>query len=308
MRSRPLGRTGLTVSEVGFGTWPLSGAAYGPVDGRQARAALERALELGCTFFDTADVYGAGRSERLLGEALGARRSGVTIATKAGRATADGFEPARLRAALEGSLARLGTDRVEVFQLHDAPPAAIGDARLHRLMEGLKGERLIRAAGVSVAVPADGVAAVRAGAWDVVQVVVNVFFPEAGRELLPLAAERGVGIVVKEPLDHGMLAGRHGAGARFGANDVRAQAPRDEIAWRARGAEQLRFLSEGTGRTSVQAALRWLLDLPGVSTVIPGIKSAAQAEEALGEVRPLDEEERERVRRLQAEGWRGERG
>jgi aryl-alcohol dehydrogenase-like predicted oxidoreductase len=305
MRSRPLGRCGLVVSEVGFGTWPLSGAAYGPVGEDDARAALARALELGCTFFDAADVYGAGRSERLLGDALGARRSGVTLATKAGRASADGFEPARLRAALEGSLARLATGWVDLFQLHDAPAAAIGDARVHRLMDELKREGLIRAAGVSVATPDDGALAVRSGAWDAVQVVVNVFFPEAARELLPLAAERGVGIVVKEPLDHGMLAGRHGADARFGAGDLRAHAPREEIAWRARGAERLRVLTEGTGRTSAQAALRWLLDLPGVSTVIPGIKSAAQAEEALAasEVPALTAAERERVDRLRAEEW-----
>ncbi|MBI1850029.1 MAG: aldo/keto reductase [Planctomycetes bacterium] len=306
--SRKLGRSGLEVSEVGFGGFPVASGIYGPTDDDVSLAALRRALELGCTFFDTADVYGDGHGERLLRRALGDRIRSVVIATKAGKAFDDGlgFEPERLRQSLDGSLERLGVAGLGLFQLHDPPASAIRDPRVHDLMRQWKSTGRIRAAGVSVESVADGMAALACGAWDAIQVEVNLFISAALRELIPLAAERGVGIVVKRPLDHGMLSGKYGADARFGPGDARGHVPPDELAWRARAVERLQFLWQETGRTPVQAALRFILDQAGVSTVIPGIKTPAQAEEAFAcvDVPRLTEAERTRLRREQDAGWR----
>ena len=153
---------------------------------------------------------------------------------------------------------------------------------------------------------ADGKAALDCGAWDAIQVEVNLFISAALRELIPLAVQRGVGIVVKRPLDHGMLSGKYGADARFGPGDARGHVPPDELEWRARAVDRLRFLWQATGRTPVQAALRFILDEPGVSTVIPGIKTPAQVEEAFASVAVarLSDAERARLRREQDAGWR----
>ena len=303
MKARPLGRTGLPVSEVGFGTLGLGGDVYGPVDDDTSRAAIRKAVELGCRLFDTADVYGAGRSEQLLGETL-AGRPDALVATKAGKSGADALEPARLRAALAGSLGRLGRTTIDLFQIHDPPLAALLDPPIQELMRELKREGVIRAAGVSVISPADGLEAVLCGAWDVVQVQASLVAPEATRRLFPLAAERGVGILVRVPLAHGILAGRHGRDASFAPGDVRGQAPPAVVEHFCRLVDRLRFLADGTGRTLAQAAIRYLLDQPGVSSVLVGIKSAAQAEEAMAAsgVAPLTSDEMAEILRVQADG------
>jgi aryl-alcohol dehydrogenase-like predicted oxidoreductase len=302
MKARPLGRTRLLVSEVGFGTLGLGGDVYGPVEDETSRAAILRAADLGCRLFDTADVYGAGRSEQLLGETL-AGRPDVLVATKAGKAGAGTLAPARLRAALSGSLGRLRRAAIDLFQIHDPPFATLLDPSIHELMSELRRERVIRAAGVSVIAPADGVEAVLCGAWDVVQVQASLVAPEATRRLFPLAAERGVGILVRVPLAHGILAGRHGRDTRFAPGDVRGQAPPAVVEHFCRLVERLRFLAEGTGRTLAQAAIRYLLDQPGVSSVLVGIKSSAQAEEAMAAsgVAPLTSDEMAEILRVQAD-------
>ncbi len=304
MRTRPLGRSGLVVSEVGFGCLPIGGGFYGPADDAESAAAIASALALGCTFFDTADVY--GKSERVLGAAIAGRRDAV-IATKAGLASPDGHRPERLRASLDASLERLGLPRAALFQLHDPPRDVLLDPKTHAFLLGLVSEKKARAIGASVVSVADGLAAVECGKYDAIQVEVNLLAPEAARELLQRAKERGVGVIAKVPLDHGVLSGKYGIDARFGPEDVRAQAPPAELAWRARALEELSFLwGEGTGRTPAQAALRWLLDQDGLSTVIPGVKTASQAEEAMGasDVSPLSADERARVDSLQRRGWR----
>ena len=303
MKARPLGRTGLLVSEVGFGTLGLGGDVYGPVEDETSRAAVLKAVELGCRLFDTADVYGAGRSEQLLGETL-AGRSDALVATKAGKAGADALAPARLRAALAGSLGRLRRAAIDLFQIHDPPLATLLDPSIHELMRELKEEGVIRAAGVSVIAPADGVEAVLCGAWDVVQVQASLVAPTATRRLFPLAAERGVGILVRVPLAHGILAGRHDRDARFAPGDVRGQAPPAVVDHFCRLVDRLRFLAVGTGRTLAQAAIRYLLDQPGVSSVLVGIKSPAQAEEAMAAsgVAPLTSDEMAEIVRIQADG------
>jgi aryl-alcohol dehydrogenase-like predicted oxidoreductase len=303
MKTRPLGRTSLMVSEVGVGTLGIGGDVYGPVDDDTSRAAILKAVDLGCRLFDTADAYGAGRAERLLGETV-AGRPDVLVATKAGKVGADSLAPARLRDALTGSLRRLGRAAIDLFQLHDPPLATLLDPAIHELMRALKHEGLIRAAGVSVISPRDGIEAVSCGAWDAVQVQASLVAPEATQRLFPLAAERAVGILVRVPLGHGVLAGGHGRDARFGPGDVRGQAPPEIISHFCRLVDRFRFLAEGTGRTLAQAAIRYLLDQPGVSCVIPGIKSPMQAAEAMAApgVAPLTSSEMAEILRIQAEG------
>jgi aryl-alcohol dehydrogenase-like predicted oxidoreductase len=304
--TRALGRSGLVVSEIGFGGFPIASGIYGATDDDVSKAALRRALDLGCTFFDTADVYGDGRGERLLREALGDRLPSVVVATKAGKAFPDGFEPHRLRESLEGSLDRLGLATLGVFQLHDPPLEAIRDPRVHDLVREWKRQGRIRAAGVSVESVDEGIEALAHDAWDVIQVEANLFIPQALWRLAPLAAECGVGIVVKRPLDHGMLSGKYDASTRFAAGDARGSVPPSELQWRARAVEQVSFLWAGGSRTPVQASLRFLLDAPGVSTLLPGIKTPAQAEEAFATsgLPALTAKEIARLRVLQDAGWR----
>jgi aryl-alcohol dehydrogenase-like predicted oxidoreductase len=307
MRYRPLGRSGLIVSEVGFGCLPIAGGFYGPANDATSRAAVARALELGCTFFDAADVYGGGRSERLLGEAVRARRAEVVIATKAGLGSPDGHRPKKLAEALASSLERLGVSCVDLFQLHDPPLPVLADPAVQDLLGRLRSDRKARAVGVSVVSVADGLAALDHGVYDAVQIEVNLLAPEATFEFLPRAAKKRVGVIVKVPLDHGFLSGRYGPDSAFGPEDLRAHAPREEILWRSRALEELRVLwRDGSGRTAAQAALRYLLDLPGVSTVIPGIKTPGQAEESMAasSVPPLSDQEKDHVQRAQRRVWR----
>jgi aryl-alcohol dehydrogenase-like predicted oxidoreductase len=305
MKLRPLGRTGLIVSEIGFGTLGMGGEVYGPADDADSRSAVLCAVELGCRLFDTADVYGGGRSERVLGEVTGGAGE-IAVATKAGKAAPDALAPHRLRDALEGSRQRLRRDVIDVFQIHDPPLGAVLDPRLHELMDELKAAHLVRAAGVSVVSPSDGIEAVLCGKWDVVQVEASLVAPEATRRLFPLAAERGIGIIVRVPLGHGVLSGRFTAESHFAPGDIRANAPLEVAEHYRRIVDSLRFLADGTGRTPTQAALRYLLDQPGVSSVIPGIRSARQAREAMAAsgVPTLSPGEREQVLHVQerAEG------
>ena len=159
MKTRILGGTNIEVSEVGFGAWAIGGNAhgnsYGPTDDTVSVRAIEEALDLGCTFFDTADVYGHGHSEHLLGATLGKRRKDVVIATKVGndfygsRPRLD-FSKDYIRTALENSLARLGTSYVDIYQLHNPPHGAIRDGSVFELLNRLKEEGKIRASGISI--------------------------------------------------------------------------------------------------------------------------------------------------------------
>src|SRR3989441_1009201 len=185
---RTLGRTGLSVSEIGFGAWAIGGNAfgnsYGPTDDAESTRAIRRAFELGCNFFDTADVYGHGHSESLLGPALHDVRDQVFIATKVGGNFYDGdvhmdFTPAYLRFAVERSLERLRSDHIDLLQLHNPPLNLIAAMATYEPLEEMKGEGLIRFYGVSVHPPEEGVAAVQATMPDTVQIVYNLARREA---------------------------------------------------------------------------------------------------------------------------------
>ena len=299
MRYRSLGETGLTVSEVGFGAWGIGGqtagaTSYGPTSDDASRDALRRAFERGITLYDTANVYGDGHSEALIGEVFRTRRHRIVIATKAGRpvyADCPDYSGAELRRSLEGSLRRLGTDYVDLFQLHDPPPAALREGDTLATLDRLRTEGKIRAVGVSVRTPDDGLAVVRDLGLRAVQVNLSLIDQRARENgLAALAAERGAGLIARTPLCFGLLSGRVAPDALFDPSDHRSAWPRPQIA---RWAEASRLffaaVAERERQTPAQLALRFCLSFPGVATVIPGMLTTAEVEEnaAAADLGPL---------------------
>jgi len=291
MHYRTLGRTGLTVSEVGFGAWAIGGPSklgefeigWGEVDDAMSLRAIDAAYDAGVTFFDTADAYGAGRSERLLGKALKPKRDRVVIATKVGNRTVDGrwvkdFSKAWIPQALDASLARLGMDYVDLYQLHSPTDTADYRDEVFEALETLKAQGKIRGYGVSVGPAAHGPWVIRNTRADTIQVVYNLLDREPEDELLPLAHAHGVGIIARVPLASGFLTGKFPADVTFPANDHRARTYPPEKARRLTGqVARLGFLTEWRPKTLAQAALQYCLSHPAVSAVIPGAKTPEQA-------------------------------
>jgi len=305
---RILGRTGLEVSEVGFGAWAIGGNAhgnsYGPTDDKVSIAAVKRAVELGCTFFDTADVYGWGRSEEILGEALEGHRDDIEIATKVGGDFYHGgvrmnFDPGYIAFALERSLKRLRTDHVDLYQLHNPPAEMMADPGTYEALDALKAENKVLHYGVSIHEPYEGLLCLEAGKPEVLQVPFSVFRQEWIDDLFAEARKAGVGIIAREPLGNGFLAGKIPPTASFPPGDIRSHWPSQMIAARSKAAESLSFLVT-TGRTLAQTALRFVLAFPEVSTTIPGAKTPSQVEEDLGasDASPLTPAELAKVRQL----------
>ena len=289
MNRRPLGaRTGLEVSEVGLGLWAVSGSEWGPVQDEGSLAAIEAALESGVTFFDTADVYGAGHSEQLLGRAMRGRREAFTVATKIGWVGYDGEANrsqydtvAALVAGVEESLRRLGTDRVDVIQCHVHYP----EQNTQVFIDGfrrLKETGMVRAWGVSTS-DLDHLRRFNAdGDCDVLQTDYSILNRTAETDLLPYCRENGVGVIVRGPLAMGLLAGKYTASDTFPQGDFRR-------AWTADPVQHEQFLKDletveqlrgvvPHGETMAQFALRFVRSHPAVSTVIPGAKDRRQAE------------------------------
>ncbi len=310
MNTRTLGRTGLRVSEIGFGGWAVGGNAfgnsYGETDDAVSRAAIRKALELGVTLFDTADVYGHGHSEALLGEVLAqwpgppptvVTKGGVNFYRRDGTLEPD-WTPLALAHAVQQSLSRLRRETLDVFLLMNPLPEDLDRFKVWDTLDALKRAGKIRFYGVSVAEPADGVWLLQNNCpVDVLEVSYSVFYQGASVELLPLARSRKAGILAREPLANGFLSGRYGAGAAFTEGDIRAALPRPYIAAMAETANRLDFLRRGGERTLAQAALRFVLDDPAVASVVVGAKTPAQVEENTGAtlVPPIDAAEREQV-------------
>ncbi|GAB6054626.1 aldo/keto reductase [Magnetospira thiophila] len=277
MRYRELGRTGLRVSEVGFGTWGIGGrtagqTSYGATDDRVSLAALDRALELGITFFDTSNLYGAGHSEELLGQAVRGRRDQAVIATKAGWdryfGAAD-FSPDAVRASLEGSLRRLGCEYVDLVQLHNPDLETLRSRP--EILDGLRDlqrEGLIRAWGLSLKSPAEAVVAVRELGAPAVQVNVNMLDLRAlDCGLLGL----GAGVIARTPLNFGYLTGAVTAETPLPDGDHRAAWPEAQRqAWSTAAAQIFDLLDLRTVAERAEMALRFCVALDGVSCVIPG--------------------------------------
>jgi aryl-alcohol dehydrogenase-like predicted oxidoreductase len=277
MKLRPFGNTGMMVSEIGLGAWQLANPDWGLDDRREALRIIQKSLEAGCTFFDTAPGYGGGRSEELLGEGLTSVRKDVVICTKFGH-TAEGstdFSTNAIRPSIEASMRRLQTDYLDIVLMHN-PPRELMDGRIssqYEEFEKLKAEGKIRAYGVSL----DWREEVEMVVDTTKSKALEVFFNALYQEPLPAfqkAHEQGVGIIVKVPLDSGWLAGRYRKGHRF--EDIRKRWPEEVVARRSELVEQFaKLVPDGT--SMAHAALQFVLAHPQVSTVIPGAKTVEQA-------------------------------
>lgn len=211
---RTLGRTGACVFERGFGAWAIgsnhSGWGYGATDDKLSLQAVKAALEAGCNFFDTADSYGNGHSEMLLGQALSSRRSDAIIATKVGfdfyhQISLQNFNPAYLRFALHQSLRRLATDHVDLYQLHNPLTEVLFEPTVIEALQRLREQGKVRWVGVSAATVEDAIEAVLAGWPDTIQVPYNMLAVSGETKLFPLATSKGVGVIAREPLANGFL-------------------------------------------------------------------------------------------------------
>ncbi|MFE9168210.1 aldo/keto reductase [Streptomyces kebangsaanensis] len=302
--TRTLGRSGIEVSALGFGCWAIGGEwqsadgqplGWGRVDDEESVRAVRRALDLGVTFFDTADVYGCGHSERLLGRALGKRRDEVVVATKWGNLfdertrTADGQDatPEHARRALTASLARLGTDHVDLYQLHIADARPADAAELRDACETFVAEGLVRAYAWSTDDPARAAVFAEGEHCTAVQHALNVL--QDAPAMLALCEELDLASIDRSPLAMGLLTGGHHARrAPLEAGDIRSRPPAwlpgfgdgsgAAPEWLAR-VEALREVLTSGGRTLAQGALAWLWARSPRTVPIPGFRSVAQAEE-----------------------------
>jgi len=298
--TRRLGRNGPEVSAIGIGCWTIGGLVdregdrkhgwYGTDDQESIRA-VHRAIELGVTFIDTADIYGVGHSERLLGRALKGKRSKLVIATKFGktfneatgvRTDAHNETPDYVRWACEQSLRRLQTDYIDLYQLHDARmDLSLVDGLLETL-EGLVAAGKIRAYGWSTDDPKRAAAFARGPHCIAVQHKLNVL--EDNSEMLRLCEELGLAAINRSPLGQGLLTGKFHRDSRFETFDVRARwnLVNGRQATQLKVLDRIRGLLTGDGRSLVQGALGWILARSPVTIPIPGFRSVAQVEDNCG--------------------------
>ena len=293
MEQRPLGRTGAEVSVVGLGTWQLGGD-WGDVDDDTAEAVLDAALDAGVTLLDTADVYGDGRSEERIRKALAPRADRPFVATKAGRRadpfTAEQYTPENLRAWIDRSRRNLGVDTLDLVQLHCPPAPVYSDQRVYNALDSFVEDGAIAAYGVSVETVAEGLTALQRPGVQSIQVILNIFRRKPLEELLPAARRAGVGILARVPLASGLLTGTYDESTTFPADDHRnynrsgeafdvgetfAGVPFEVGVDAAREVAAIAGSTAG-GPPTAAFALRWVIDQPGVTTVIPGARNVAQ--------------------------------
>jgi len=314
MEQRTLGRTGRPVSVVGLGTWQL-GADWGDVDETTALDVLAASVEAGVTLFDTADVYGDGRSEQLIGRFLRQHPdSGVFVATKMGRRAEqvpENYVLANFREWIDRSRRNLDVDRVDLVQLHCPPTAVYGRAELYDALDTLVEEGRIANYGVSVEKVAEALEALAHPGVASIQIILNAFRLKPLDEVLPAAQEAGVGILARVPLASGLLTGRYTKDTTFAPDDHRNYNRRGEAfdvgetfagvdydTGVAAAQEFAALAPEGV--TAAQFALRWVIDQAGVTTVIPGARNVqqAQANAAAAVAPPLDPDQLAAVRDL----------
>ena len=314
MEQRNAKRLGRDVGVIGLGCWQL-GADWGEVDDADALAVLHGAADRGVTFFDTADVYGDGRSESMVGRFLRERGdAGLTVATKMGRRVEqvpENYSRENFRAWNDRSRANLGVDTLDLVQLHCPPTAVYSRDETYDALDEMVAEQRIAAYGVSVERVDEALTAIARPGTASVQIILNAFRQKPLDRVLPAAAEAGVAVIARVPLASGLLSGRYTADTTFGADDHRtfnrhgeafdvgetfAGVP-FEVGLQA--VERLRPLG-GEGATMAQFALRWILDQPQLTVVIPGARSAEQAagNAAAADLAPLDEQTHAAVRRV----------
>lgn len=287
MQYRTLGRTGLQVSDVGFGAMTIGGEIFGATDDQESLRTLHRALDLGMNFIDTADAYGRGHSEELLAQVLKTRRKEVVLATKGGnqftvRQGLRNFDPDYITSALEASLKRLQIDTIDLYQLHNPSPEVMRHGEIFDRLERFKREGKIRFYGVSLEKTEDGIVAIETGKPDTLQVVYNILHQDPEERLFPLAQKENIGIIARVPLERGVLSGRFKRTSEFAQQDWRKGVfPEEGLAQTQAAVEKLHFLVTGDVPNLAQAALRFILSNPVVSSVIPGIRTVKQVEENL---------------------------
>lgn len=292
MKNRTFGKTGRNVSEIGFGAWAIGGS-WGEVSEENARAALNAALDEGTTFIDTADVYGDGRSERIIADVL-KERGGTKpfVATKAGRRltphVADGYIKTNLTAFIDRSLKNLQTDCLDLVQLHCPPTEVYYRPQVFEALEGLIAQGKIRNYGVSVEKVEEALKAIEYPGVVSVQIIYNIFRQRPAELFLQQAKARNIAVIARVPLASGLLTGKMNRETQFAADDHRAfnrngeafdkgetfSGVPYEVALEA--VEQIRPLV-APGFTMAQLALAWILSNDAITTVIPGAKNAAQA-------------------------------
>jgi len=296
MKYRDLGRTGWKVSEVSFGAWAIGGA-WGDVDDKESLAALHAALDGGVNFFDTADVYGDGRSERLLAKLRKERKEKFYVATKAGRRlnphTADGYNRQNLTAFIERSLKNLDTDALDLLQLHCPPMEVYYWPEVFGILDDLMQAGKLRHYGVSVEKVEEALKAIEFPGVQTVQVIFNIFRQRPAELFFAEAQRRKVGILARVPLASGLLSGKITRNRQFANDDHRNFNRHGEAFDRGetfsgvdfetglRAVEELKaFVPKGA--TLAQLALRWILEFPAVTCAIPGAKRPAQVVENIG--------------------------
>ena len=315
MNYRPLGRTGMNVAEVSFGAWAIGGS-WGTVDDEQSMAALHQAVDAGVNFIDTADVYGDGRSERLIAR-LKRERPGeqIFVATKAGRRlnphVADGYNYENLRAFVERSLVNLETDALDLVQLHCPPTPVYDRPEVFGALDRLTQEGKIRYYGVSVETVAEALKAVEYPNVQTVQIIFNILRQKPAENFFRTAQAKQVGILARVPLASGLLTGKITPETQFAADDHRnfnrhgeafdvgetfSGVPLDAAFAALEGLKPL----VTPGATMAQFALRWILMFDAVTCTIPGAKRPDQVLDncAASEIGPIEQSEMEVIRVL----------
>jgi aryl-alcohol dehydrogenase-like predicted oxidoreductase len=316
MNRRPLGRTSIEVSEIGYGAWGIGGSQWGGAEDDESLQALHRAMDLGVNFIDTALAYGRGHSEQLVGRAVRERDERIYVATKVPPKNQqwpapDGIDPDEafpgdyVRKCAERSLSNLGLDAIDLLQLHVWSDEWVGRGSWLEAIEALKSEGKVRHFGVSINdhQPGNAIKLIETGAVETVQVIYNVFDQSPEDELLPLCEERGIGVLARVPFDEGSLTGTLRPGHEFPEGDFRAYYFRDDRLEQVDERVAAILDDLGIERSDLPAvALRYVLSHPAVSTVIPGMRSVRNVERntAVGDGQALPSQQ---VRRLKAHRW-----
>jgi aryl-alcohol dehydrogenase-like predicted oxidoreductase len=311
---RELGRTGWKISPISFGAWAI-GADWGTVDDRESLAALQRSVDLGVNFIDTADVYGDGRSERLIAQLQKERKETIYVATKAGRRlnphTADGYNRENLTAFVERSLRNLGVEALDLLQLHCPSPQVYYRPEVFGVLDDLVQQGKIRYYGVSVEKVEEGLKALEYPNVQSIQIIFNIFRQRPAELFFEQAQKHKTGVIVRVPLASGLLTGKLRKNTTFEERDHRAFNRHGEEFDRGetfsgvdyetglQAVDELRALIP-EGMTMTQFALRWILMFDAVSCVIPGAKNATQAEENIraGDFPPLSDKVMNAVKEL----------
>ena len=310
MKYRELCKDGPQVSEIGFGGGPLRGRDWGPVDDDVSVSSIHRALDVGVTFFDTADAYGNGHSERVMGKGLAEERARVILATKGGWWYVDDvaysdFSPIYLYRSLDASLKMLGTDYVDLYQIHDPDAEAIKKGEIFEVLGRMKASGKVRHTGASVDTVDEGLRCIEAGGLDVIQVYYSILDQRPDPDLFAAASSNGTGLVVKTPLGRGLLTGKYTRDSHFHKDDFRDQWQREgKLAELLDKVDKIKELVGDRSPALAQTALRFVLSNPFVSTAIPGAKTPEQAEaNAMASVLgPLSDADLESLRSFYLDG------